>query len=477
MIQFSNTFEATAAIRSTEAIFNNRFIKIYWACQQLQNQPKDQSGPHGGHGGGGGGHKMLGSRGGPGGPGLLPGGPPGFHGRPGPGDQGAGASAGGPVSGPVNFFKSGTNKWAANKQQMYGSGGKGPHFGAGGPLESRLGDGSDSGQGNFYQRKAAAAAAARAAAAAAQHRHHHQQAEVNAHEGSKHPATESSTTSASASASTSTLASLTTTITPVGAPASSGAPLPPPLKIISPLERAIKMKELASASQALSDALANQKKLMGKMEAAKTAKEKGAILKLLQLTLKNVTAMKQRVEKLQTELTPAFRNSKTFNRSNASAKSTTDVSQRNERNVLEEDQQQQEQEQKRAKKRSSEMDDDSNSSGSDSETSSTAFDQRQVAAVKNPANEAENLQEKAEAEAAAAVAVEDDVAQVDFANEFHVFFKKLIPNCLHLIKSRQTTLALVNELAMSCPRSTLLNQLNRAAAAAPTVIPVTSRPR
>ena len=181
------------------------------------------------------------------------------------------------------------------------------------------------------------------------------------------------------------------------------------------------MKELTSASQALSDALANQKKLMGKMEAAKTAKEKGAILKLLQLTLKNVTAMKQRVEKLQTELTPAFRNSKTFNRSNASAKSTTAVSQRNERNVLEEDQQQQEQEQKRAKKRSSEMDDDSNSSGSDSETSSTAFDQRQVAAVKNPANEAENLQEKAEA--AAAVAVEDDVAQVDFANEFYVFLK------------------------------------------------------
>lgn len=168
------------------------------------------------------------------------------------------------------------------------------------------------------------------------------------------------------------------------------------------------MKELTSASQALSDALANQKKLMEKMEAAKTAKEKGAILKLLQLTLKNVTAMKQRVEKLQTELTPAFRNSKTFNRSNASAKSTTAVSQGNKGNVPEEDQQQ-EQEQKRAKKRSSEMDDDSNSSGSDSETSSTAFDQRQVAAVKNPANEAENLQE--EAEAAAAVAVEDDVAQ------------------------------------------------------------------
>ena len=372
---------------------------------------------------------MLVSRGGPGGPGLLPGGPSGFHGRPGPGDQGAGASAGGPVSGPVNFFKSGTNKWAANKQQVYGGGGggsggggKGPHFGAGGPLESRLGDGSDSGQGNFYQRKAAAAAAARAAAAAAQHRHHHQQAEVNAPEGSEHSTTESSSTSASASASTSTSASLTTTITPVGAPASSGAPPPPPppLKIISPLERAIKMKELTSASQALSDALANQKKLMGKMEAAKTAKEKGAILKLLQLTLKNVTAMKQRVEKLQTELTPAFRNSKTFNRSNASAKSTTAVSQGNKGNVPEEDQQQ-EQEQKRAKKRSSEMDDDSNSSGSDSETSSTAFDQRQVAAVKNPANEAENLQEKAEA--AAAVAVEDDVAQVDFANEFYVFLK------------------------------------------------------
>lgn len=185
--------------------------------------------------------------------------------------------------------------------------------------------------------------------------------------------------------------------------------------------------------------------------------------------------MKQRVEKLQTELTPAFRNSKTFNRSNASAKSTTAVSQGNKGNVPEEDQQQQEQEQKRAKKRSSEMDDDSNSSGSDSETSSTAFDQRQVAAVKNPANEAENLQEKAEA--AAAVAVEDDVAQVNFANEFHVFFKKLITNCLHLINFRRTTLALVNELAMSCPRSTLLNQLNRAAAAAPTVIPVTSRPR
>lgn len=103
---------------------------------------------------------------------------------------------------------------------------------------------------------------------------------------------------------------------------SGSTPPAAPIKIISPLERAAKMKELTSASQALSDAVANQRHLMGKMEAAKSPKEKSAIMKLLQSTLKNVTELKKAVEKLQADLTPTYRSSKTFNRGTSKTSAT-----------------------------------------------------------------------------------------------------------------------------------------------------------
>ena len=91
-------------------------------------------------------------------------------------------------------------------------------------------------------------------------------------------------------------------------------PAGPPLKIISPAERAAKLKELSEKGKAMQDALKNQKHLMGKLEAAKTPKEKAAIMKLLQLTMTNIKSLKESVEKTQNEITPVLRTTKINNK-------------------------------------------------------------------------------------------------------------------------------------------------------------------
>lgn len=289
LIQFSNTFEATAAIRSTEAIFNNRFIKVYWAYQHLQGQPKPDS-PHG-----------------------LPQQQQkqqqqhGFRG----GQSGQGGGSG-------NFYRGGNSKnsWA-NKQYGGGGGGGGPSN-----LEGRLGHQPNQ-------------------PAHLQQQVQQQQSTISDHQMSGNEQQQQQQQQQTGSpnyfqrkviVSGNSPSSQGPSRVPTGSEltgeSSSSAPAPtaPPLRIISPLERAAKMKELTSASQSLSDALANQRHLMGKMDAAKGLKEKSAILKLLQSTLKSVTELKKAVEKLQADLTPTYRSSKTFNRGTSATSGATSAS-------------------------------------------------------------------------------------------------------------------------------------------------------
>jgi RNA recognition motif-containing protein len=42
-IQFSDPSEARKAIRSPEAVLNNRFIKIFWAREQKETDAEEQT--------------------------------------------------------------------------------------------------------------------------------------------------------------------------------------------------------------------------------------------------------------------------------------------------------------------------------------------------------------------------------------------------------------------------------------------------
>ena len=90
-------------------------------------------------------------------------------------------------------------------------------------------------------------------------------------------------------------------------------PKPEPMKTISHQERSKQIKALKTQHQLLQETLANQKHLMAKMESAKTPKEKAAILKLLQLAMKNINETKKSIEAIQAVVKPTLRTTKINN--------------------------------------------------------------------------------------------------------------------------------------------------------------------
>jgi len=108
-------------------------------------------------------------------------------------------------------------------------------------------------------------------------------------------------------------------------PAPTPAPQPQ-VKLISRAERAAKLKELADLSKSVQEAMQNQKHLMGKMTTAKTAKEKSAILKLLEVTMGSIKDMRDKCETIQNAIKPSLQTTKVNNRVKRSIATTTTTS-------------------------------------------------------------------------------------------------------------------------------------------------------
>lgn len=211
LIQFSNRFEATAAIRSTDAVLNNRFIKVYWpkSVQSQNYRPTQKRKPE---------FEMKNSKR------LV-------------------MDGGGFVT-----------KHAANNHPFYDA--------------------------NMYSRKPPRSFKRTISNPADDEGGNEDKLKIIKAEGE------------------------------TAAP----APKPEPMRHgISHVERSKQMKALKTQHQVLNESLANQRHLMKKAENAKSSKEKAAILKLLQLTMKNIDETKKSIEAIQAVVKPTLRTTKINN--------------------------------------------------------------------------------------------------------------------------------------------------------------------
>ena len=83
--------------------------------------------------------------------------------------------------------------------------------------------------------------------------------------------------------------------------------------IVSPVERQIKLRELTSKTQELNEAMANQKLLIRKFESVKTAKEKKAIMSLIQNSMTNIKRIQEECSNIQALIKPNFETKKVYN--------------------------------------------------------------------------------------------------------------------------------------------------------------------
>lgn len=83
--------------------------------------------------------------------------------------------------------------------------------------------------------------------------------------------------------------------------------------IVSPVERQIKLRELTSKTQELNEAMANQKLLIRKFESVKTAKEKKAIMSLIQNSMTNIKRIQEECSNIQAFIKPILETKKVYN--------------------------------------------------------------------------------------------------------------------------------------------------------------------